>query len=305
MAKVLAILGSGRSKGYTASLLRAAADEVEAVEGVEVDWVHLHKYDIHPCRSCFSCIRNQGEGCVQDDDFGRKGEGILYKKVKEADGFLVGDAVHNWTMTAAYRIFIERLYPFIWTGELKGSHFASICSASNSGGHRTANRILCMESFHMCWRYVGGLPVHVMYMDQALEEARYLGRKLGLAARNGRQPVEEETLWSEYAPEVWNIYPEYMDNLTNGTNDYNDSLPEQALRHDLFHEPEALILLQEAADGLKEVIRLHKLGNQEQAQKRLVGVSACWVRATWKEFLQGKVIRADVPDAYRPLDQQD
>jgi hypothetical protein len=142
-----------------------------------------------------------------------------------------------------------------------------------------------------------------MYMDQAMEEARYLGRKMGLAARNGRQPVDEETLWAEYAQEVWNIYPEYMDNLTNGTNDYNDSLPEQALRHNLFHEPEALELLQEAADGLQEVVRLHKLGNQEEAQKRLVGVSANWVRATWKEFLRDEVIHADVPDAYRPLDQ--
>jgi multimeric flavodoxin WrbA len=299
----LALLGSGRSKGFTARLLRAAIEGVKTVEGVEVDWVHLHKYDIHPCRSCFSCIRNQGGGCVQDDDFGQKGEGVLYKKVKEADGFLVGDAVHGWTMTAAYRIFLERLYPFIWTGELKGSHFASISCAGNSGGHRMANRNLCMHSLHMHWRYVGGLPVHVMYLDRALEEARYLGCKLGLAARNGRQPVDDRTLWSEYSKEVWNIYPEYVDNLSNGTKDYNQSLPEQALRHGLFHQPEALGLLQEAADGLKEVIRLHNLGNLEEAQKHLVRVSASWVRATWKEFLREEVIRADVPDAYRPLDQ--
>jgi len=169
--------------------------------------------------------------------------------------------------------------------------------------HRVANRMLCQFSFQQGFRYVGGLPVHAAFMDQALEEARYLGRKLGLAARNGRQPVDEETLWSEYAKELWNIYPQYIDNFTSGTMDYNQSMPEEALRHGLFQKPEALELLQKAADGFKEVIRLHKLGNFEQAQKLMISVSAHWVRATWDEYLKDNVVGADTPAAYRPLDE--
>lgn len=303
MAKVMAVLGSGRKRGFTATLLRAAVEAVESVDGVTVNWIHLHDYRMRPCISCFHCIRHPGDGCVLDDDFGHKGEGILYGKVREADGFLIGDAVHFWTTTAAMRLFFERMYPFIWTGELKGSYFASISCAGNSGMHRVANRMLCQFSFQQGFRYVGGLPVHAAFMDQALEEARYLGRKLGLAARNGRQPVDEETLWSEYAKELWNIYPQYIDNFTSGTMDYNQSMPEQALRHGLFQKPEALELLQKAADGFKEVIRLHKLGNFEQAQKLMISVSAHWVRATWDEYLKDNVVGADTPSAYRPLDE--
>ena len=80
-------------------------------------------------------------------------------------------------------------------------------------------------------------------------------------------------------------------------------MPEQALRHGLFRKPEALELLQKAADGFKEVIQLHKLGNFEQAQKLMVNVSAYWVRATWNEYLKDNVVGADTPVAYRPLDE--
>ena len=303
MGKVLALLGSGRSKGFTARLLRAAIGGVETVEGVQVDWVHVHKYDIRPCRSCFHCIRHVGDGCSQNDDMGRNGEGVLYRKVADADGLLIGDAVHNWTITAAMHLFLERMYSLGWTGKLSGTHFASISSASCSGMHRVANRTLCQQAFAFGFRYVGGLPVHVALMDEALEEARYLGRKLGLAARNGRQPVDDETLWAEYNKEVWNVYPEYMDNLTGGTMDYNDSLPERCVRHGVFRKPEAEDLLRKAADGLKEVVRLHKLGNFQEAQRCLARTAPYWVRAAWKEFLEEEVIGADTPESYHPLDE--
>ncbi|MDP6702188.1 MAG: NAD(P)H-dependent oxidoreductase, partial [Candidatus Latescibacteria bacterium] len=55
MAHVLALLASGRTKGFTATLLRAAVEGAESVEGVEVEWVHLNRYTFKPCASCFSC----------------------------------------------------------------------------------------------------------------------------------------------------------------------------------------------------------------------------------------------------------
>ena len=114
----------------------------------------------------------------------------------------------------------------------------------------------------------GGLPVHVVNIEKALQEANQLGKKLGKAVLKGRQPVDEQAHWFDYAGEVWNVYPQYIDNLTEGTQDYNCSLPEQALRHNLFQNPEALKLLQKAAEGLKEVIRFHKLGNHLEAQTK-------------------------------------
>ena len=286
MGYILAVLGSGRSKGYTSQLLKAASDSAAAVEGVAIEWVHLHRFEVRPCTSCFQCIREPGSGCILDDDFGRKNEGALFAKVRDADAFLIGDAVHNWTSTAAVRLFFERLYPFLWTGELRGSHFASISCASNSGMHREAARFLCQQSFSAGFRYVGGLAVHVADFERARREAAYLGRKLGLAAREGRKPVDEQTLWSEYAGEMWDVYPQYLDNLTAGTLDYNRSLPEQALRHGAFEEEEARRLAEQAAEELRETLRLHGLGNHEQARRLLVKASGYWVQATWREYVQ-------------------
>ena len=302
MTRILAVLGSGRANGYTAGLLHAAVKGAESVEGVEVELVHLHRYVIRPCTSCFRCIRQPGGGCILDDEMGRKTDGSLYQKVRNATGFLLGDAVHNWTVTAAMRLFIERLYPFGWTGELSGSYFASISCASNSGMHREAARLLCQESFCRGFHYVGGLAVHAAQLPQALEDANDLGAKLGRACLKGRQAVNDESLWSEYAGQMWHVYPQYLDNLTNGTLDYEQSLPALAVRDGVFRNPDARDLLNRAADGLRDVLRLHKLGDRQSAQKQLVRVATLWVQATWKEFVE-VITGAGAPEAYHPLDE--
>jgi multimeric flavodoxin WrbA len=57
MAKILAILCSGRKKGYTATLLAEAINGAkEFSEQVEVELVHLHDYRFGPCTSCFHCM---------------------------------------------------------------------------------------------------------------------------------------------------------------------------------------------------------------------------------------------------------
>ena len=87
MAKVLALLASGRTKGFTAGLLHSAMAGARSVDGVEVEFVHLHKYEIKPCASCFSCIRNEEHTCAQHDAMGRDGE--LMGKVKQAHGWIL------------------------------------------------------------------------------------------------------------------------------------------------------------------------------------------------------------------------
>ena len=87
-ATVLIALSSGRKHGYTAGLWRRAVDGAATVEGVVVDAVQLHDYSFGPCTSCFHCIRHRGNGCVLEDDFGRDGEGVLYRKAARADAVI-------------------------------------------------------------------------------------------------------------------------------------------------------------------------------------------------------------------------
>ena len=224
--------------------------------------------------------------------------GVIYRKVRNSAGFILGDAVHNWTITAAMRLFIERLYPFLWTGELAGSHLASISCASNSGMQRESQRLLCQEAFCFGFHYAGGIAVHVARFEEALSDAFSLGQSLAKAARDGRAPVDKTTLLKEYDGEIWNILPQYLYNLTEGTMEYETSLPARALKEHRFHDPEALALLEETATGLRELIKLYHEGEQAAATDVLMSVAACWVQATWKEFVR-PITRSEAPTAYR------
>ena len=307
MAKVLTVLCSGRKKGFTAGLLEQAAEGVRSVEGVQTDHAHLHDYTLGPCKSCFGCIRDADHVCVQNDDFGKRGQGALYRKLLAANGLIIADPVHMWGASAMCHVFVERMYPFVWSAKLKGMPFASIACASNQGMQHIAIETACRWAFTYGLRYVAQLPVHVIEYDEALKEARYIGQQMGRAAledeaqRSGAATDAERFL--SYAGKPWNPLENYLRNLTNGTFRAQDSLPEKALRMGTFRQPEARKLLAECATGLAEALRFYSLKDYTEATHRLAQASACWTHATWKELLEGQVVGTVVPKDYRPLNE--
>lgn len=306
MATVLAFLCSGRKNGYTSQMLRALCGGIEQVDGVEVDWVHLHDYQFGPCRSCFSCIRDDEHTCVQDDDFGRRGEGTLFRTLRGANGIAIGDAVHNWGPTATCHLLIERMYPFLWSGELNGMPLASLSCATNQGMHRLARENICKWAFGHGFRYVGGLAVHTARWERALEEAAALGEQLGEAAlddeRDGRRPWDgEEEKYLAYRDRPFRALTPYLQNLTNDTLDADRSLIAESLDERTFQREEAVELLEQALPHLREALANHEAGDAEAAIGHLVKAGTFWTHATWKEFLEETVIRAKQPESYRPL----
>lgn len=103
-AKMLTILTSGRKEGYTSGLLKKAIEGIES-QNVDVDYVWLTQYNIKPCIACFNCIRNDEHLCIQNDDMGKKGEGLLVKKIKEVNAILIADPVYFWGATAQAHLF--------------------------------------------------------------------------------------------------------------------------------------------------------------------------------------------------------
>ena len=79
MACLMVIQGSGRKKGFTASLMENVVQSLAGVKGLDVEVYHLHDYAYGPCKSCFHCIRNVGSGCILDDDWGRNRNGGLFQ----------------------------------------------------------------------------------------------------------------------------------------------------------------------------------------------------------------------------------
>ena len=63
-----------------------------------------------------------------------------------------------------------------------GIPVVTIAVASNTGFQIVANTMLCEWAFSYSMKYIGGLPVHTAYLDDALRKARYQGIKIGEAA---------------------------------------------------------------------------------------------------------------------------
>lgn len=304
MPTVLAILCSGRRRGYTASVLEAAVEGARSVADVNVDFVHLQDYRLGPCKACFACIRDENHVCVQNDAFG--GDGEVFRRLSAANGLIVGDPVHNWGPSATCHLLIERCYPFLWSGRLNGLPFGSISCASNQGMHRLANQWICKWAFGFGMIYVGGVPAHTAYLERAKRQARALGERVGRAAvqdeTSGRKRVSDEERFLAYMDSPWPALDPYLDNLTHGTMTWDGSMIKEALDAGTFTRPEARELLSDAGRLLIETLKARADGDLVQANRLLVKCSAYWTNATWKEFLEEQVIGAKQPEAYRPLE---
>jgi len=152
---------------------------------------------------------------------------------------------------------------------------------------------------------VQGVAAHCAAYAEAQNEARRIGALFAEAAlsdaRDGRQPMTDEERFLTYADSPWGAFEPYLDNLTSGTGEWEQSLIQRGLSQGTFKGPEARELLEQALGKLKRVVALKRLGNLEGATQALVEASAAWTHATWKEFLEEEVIGAPQPSAYRPL----
>ena len=304
MAHVLALLMSGRTKGFTASLLQQAVKGAEGVDGVEVEFVHLHRHKFGPCQSCFNCIRSESHECVQKDAMGGKGE--LMAKVRRANAWIIADPVHMWGPSAQCHLFIERCYPLVWSGLLSGMPFMSMSCASNQGMHRLANATICKWAFCYGMRHIGGMAVHTSYIERARRQAEQLGRKLGEAAKTdakGRQPLPEQQRYLDYLNKPWSALEPYLDNLSNGNMAYDGSLIAEGLAS--FKHPEAIEMLERAKKHFEQALAHYQQDQKESACDELVRAGTLWTHATWKEFVEEQVVGTSAPKAYRPLEDKD
>jgi len=309
MAVLLVLQCSGRRKGYTATLMKTVVDHLAHTrKELETDVRHLHDYRFGPCTSCFSCIKNIGFGCVLDDDWGRNGEGELYKAFKRANGLLIVDPVHSWGITAAGRTFFERIYPTFWEGVPYGLPFASISCASNQGFQYRATEEYCKLAASHAFRWIGGLPVHAAYYEMGKKIACALGEKIAdaalLDAREGRRKLTDEEIFLHYSGTPWDIVDGYLQNLTNNTFKYEDAVPVRALKQGLVDRQEAKVLMEDVCAHLKIALDHYHAGRKIDAARELAKTAKYWTNASYRQYCEGITVTTSIPDTYRPLDEQ-
>lgn len=100
--KVLAINGSPRKNGCTASAIRLVAEELE-LQGIEVETVSVGGLPLRGCTACGFC--QTAEKCVFDDAV----NGCI-EKVKHADGILLGSPVYYSGIAGTMKSFLDRLF---------------------------------------------------------------------------------------------------------------------------------------------------------------------------------------------------
>lgn len=101
--KVIAINGSARKDGNTASLVKKAFSELESA-GIETEMIQLAGKKLFGCIACYKCFENKDKRCAQQHD----DMGLIIDKMIGADGILLASPTYFADCTAALKAVIER-----------------------------------------------------------------------------------------------------------------------------------------------------------------------------------------------------
>lgn len=198
MPNIVAIYGSPRRKGNTATLLRQAVRGA-AECGATVTEFMLRDLKMSPCLEIYAC-RESGR-CAINDDFEKVRDGLV-----AADGIMVASPIFFYTVSAQIKILMDRCQslwvkkywidkiPFRkWTATRKGLF---ISAGATAGKKLFDGALLSMQYFFdvldtELWRTLlyRGLDFEddVIKFPQYLEESYQTGRQLVEAIDNRRQ----------------------------------------------------------------------------------------------------------------------
>ena len=104
--KILAIVGSPRTKGNTSYLVDKALEEA-AKSGVQTEKIILSQHDIKPCLGHDNCATFKS--CTQQDD-----APWILERLCEADAVILATPVYWFNVTAQMKTFIDRNF-FLYT----------------------------------------------------------------------------------------------------------------------------------------------------------------------------------------------
>ena len=118
--QVILFNGSPRNNGTTATLLKKA-QEGAASQGAKTELIQLNQLKMKGCQSCYSCKKRGGKSfgkCALVDDMTP-----LYERIEQANAIFLGSPIYFGTVTAAAKMFIERLFPYLSYSKPRSSIF--------------------------------------------------------------------------------------------------------------------------------------------------------------------------------------
>lgn len=102
--KVIAINGSPRPNGNTFQLIQMVFNAIkEENNTIETEIIQLAGKTVNSCLSCYKCVKNKDNKCIQHDDLNE-----IYARMLNADAIILGAPVYFGDVTGRMRCFIER-----------------------------------------------------------------------------------------------------------------------------------------------------------------------------------------------------
>ena len=125
--KVVMLNCSPHKNGCTYTALSIIAEELKN-QGVDSEIIWLGNGPVRGCIGCQGCRRNGRERCVFGDD----GVADIAEKMKEADGYVIGAAVHYASPNGAMVAALDRIF-YSAGKNFQFKPIASVVSARRAG----------------------------------------------------------------------------------------------------------------------------------------------------------------------------
>lgn len=202
MSYILAVYGSPRRKGNTATLLQRAVQGAREA-GAEVEEIVLRDLKMSPCLEIYGC-KKDGR-CVIQDDYQE-----LHDKLLRMDGIMLASPIFFYTVSAFTKIFMDRCNAHWvkkywidqavmgkWENRRKGLF---ITAGATQGRKLFAGVELSVRYFFdaidtqlwrsLCFRgldFQGDVLKHPAYLEETYAAGRGLALALAADADNGAQ----------------------------------------------------------------------------------------------------------------------
>jgi multimeric flavodoxin WrbA len=157
--KAVALLGSPRANGNTATLAKAFNETAEEL-GADVQTFLLNKLDAKGCQGCDTC-KTKTDHCVIKDDLAE-----VLESVKNADVLVAATPIYFADISAQLKIFVDRCYSYLEPFEtmpkasrLKAGKKFVLITAQNRGEDMFAE--VCTK-YRMIFEFLGFRETHLI-----------------------------------------------------------------------------------------------------------------------------------------------
>lgn len=205
--KVVAINGSPRKDGNTASLLEIMAKELK-LQGITVETLHVGGGTLRGCTACGYCKRSERNLCVFGDDMVNSSAA----KMREADGIVLAAPAYYAGIPGTMKSFLDRVF-FSSARYFKYKVGTAVTTARRTGGldvlHQLQNYFSLAQTVtppSQYWTVAYGLEKKEVFQDsEGIQTIRRNARSMAwllevIAAGRERVPLptEEDRLMTNF-----------------------------------------------------------------------------------------------------------